>query len=201
MYGLAGFAVTSVVCALAPNVEVLIAGRALQGFAGALLVPGSLAILAATFEGAERGKAIGTWTAWSGIATVIGPGRGRRAGRGALVARDLLGQRAADHPHGADGARLREGEQGPRRRPRDRLGRDRALGRGAGGPRLRPDPAADPRLGRPDGLRAADRRHRPVRGSSSSGSRATATRCSTCPCSRSGTSRSPTSRRWSSTRG
>ncbi len=80
MYGLAGFAVTSVVCALAPSVEVLIAGRALQGFAGALLVPGSLAILAATFEGAERGKAIGTWTAWSGIATVIGP-----AGGGALV--------------------------------------------------------------------------------------------------------------------
>ena len=43
-------------------------------------MPGSLAILAATFEGAERGKAVGTWTAWSGIATVIGP-----AGGGALV--------------------------------------------------------------------------------------------------------------------
>ncbi len=80
MYGLAGFAVTSVMCAAAPSVEILIAGRALQGFAGALLVPGSLAILAATFEGAERGKAVGTWTAWSGIATVIGP-----AGGGALV--------------------------------------------------------------------------------------------------------------------
>ena len=80
MYGLMGFAVTSVICALAPNVEILIAGRAFQGFAGALLVPGSLAILAATFEGADRGKAIGTWTAWSGIATVIGP-----AGGGALI--------------------------------------------------------------------------------------------------------------------
>ena len=43
-------------------------------------MPGSLAILAATFEGAERGKAVGTWTAWTGIATVIGP-----AGGGALV--------------------------------------------------------------------------------------------------------------------
>jgi EmrB/QacA subfamily drug resistance transporter len=80
MIGLAGFAVTSIICGLAPNTEVLIAGRALQGLAGALLVPGSLAILAATFEGAERGKAIGTWTAWSGIATVLGP-----AGGGALV--------------------------------------------------------------------------------------------------------------------
>ena len=80
MIGLAGFAVTSIICALAPNTEILIAGRALQGFAGALLVPGSLAILAATFEGTERGKAIGTWTAWSGIATVLGP-----AGGGALV--------------------------------------------------------------------------------------------------------------------
>ena len=54
--------------------------RALQGLTGALLVPGSLAIIAATFEGAERGKAVGTWTAWTGIATVIGP-----AGGGALV--------------------------------------------------------------------------------------------------------------------
>ena len=43
-------------------------------------MPGSLAIIAATFEGAERGKAVGTWTAWTGIATVIGP-----AGGGALV--------------------------------------------------------------------------------------------------------------------
>ena len=80
VYGLIGFAATSIMCGLAPSVEVLIAGRLLQGFAGALLVPGSLAILAATFEGADRGKAIGTWTAWSGIATVLGP-----AGGGALV--------------------------------------------------------------------------------------------------------------------
>jgi MFS family permease len=47
--------------------------RALQGVAGALLVPGSLAIVAATFGGEERGKAVGTWTAWTGIATVFGP--------------------------------------------------------------------------------------------------------------------------------
>jgi EmrB/QacA subfamily drug resistance transporter len=78
--GLIGFAVTSALCAIAPNSEVLIGARAAQGLAGALLVPGSLAILAATFDGAERGKAVGTWTAWTGIATVIGP-----AGGGALI--------------------------------------------------------------------------------------------------------------------
>jgi EmrB/QacA subfamily drug resistance transporter len=78
--GLGLFAVTSILCAIAPSSGFLIGARALQGFAGALLVPGSLAILAATFEGAERGKAVGTWTAWTGIATVLGP-----AGGGALV--------------------------------------------------------------------------------------------------------------------
>ena len=78
--GLVAFGVTSALCAVAPTVEFLVAARALQGVAGALLVPGSLAIVAATFEGAARGKAVGTWTAWTGIATVIGP-----AGGGALV--------------------------------------------------------------------------------------------------------------------
>jgi EmrB/QacA subfamily drug resistance transporter len=78
--GLLGFGVTSMLCAVAPTVEFLIAARALQGIAGALLVPGSLAIVAATFEGAARGKAVGTWTAWTGIATVVGP-----AGGGALI--------------------------------------------------------------------------------------------------------------------
>ncbi len=80
VFGLIAFGVTSALCAVAPSVEFLIAARALQGVAGALLVPGSLAIVAATFEGAERGKAVGTWTAWTGIATVIGP-----AGGGALI--------------------------------------------------------------------------------------------------------------------
>ena len=78
--GLIGFGITSILCALAPSSVMLIAARGLQGLTGALLVPGSLAIIAATFEGAERGKAVGTWTAWTGIATVIGP-----AGGGALV--------------------------------------------------------------------------------------------------------------------
>ncbi len=80
VFGLVAFGVTSVLCAVAPSVEFLVGARALQGVAGALLVPGSLAIVAATFEGAERGRAVGIWTAWTGIATVIGP-----AGGGALI--------------------------------------------------------------------------------------------------------------------
>jgi EmrB/QacA subfamily drug resistance transporter len=78
--GLLGFAVTSVLCAIAPSDETLVGARALQGIAGALLVPGSLAILAATFEGEARGRAVGLWTAWAGISTLIGP-----AGGGLLV--------------------------------------------------------------------------------------------------------------------
>jgi EmrB/QacA subfamily drug resistance transporter len=78
--GLVAFAATSALCAVAPTVEFLVAARGLQGIAGALLVPGSLAIVAATFEGEARGKAVGTWTARTGIATVIGP-----AGGGALI--------------------------------------------------------------------------------------------------------------------
>ncbi|MFI5122633.1 MAG: MFS transporter, partial [Vicinamibacteria bacterium] len=78
--GLIGFAATSILCAVSPTDEALVGARALQGIAGALLVPGSLAILAATFEGEARGRAVGLWTAWTGIATVVGP-----AGGGALV--------------------------------------------------------------------------------------------------------------------
>jgi EmrB/QacA subfamily drug resistance transporter len=74
--GLAGFAATSVLCAIAPSAEFLIGARALQGVAGALLVPGSLAILAATFEGEARGRAIGSWTAWTGISLLVGPAAG-----------------------------------------------------------------------------------------------------------------------------
>ena len=71
--GLIGFAVTSVACALAPSVPILIIARALQGVAGALLVPSSLALIIANFEGPAQGKAIGTWTAWTGISFVLGP--------------------------------------------------------------------------------------------------------------------------------
>jgi EmrB/QacA subfamily drug resistance transporter len=71
--GVAGFGVTSLFCALAPTIELLVIARALQGVFGALLTPAALAVIAATFPPDERGKAIGAWTAWGGIGTVLGP--------------------------------------------------------------------------------------------------------------------------------
>ena len=71
--GLLGFMGTSLLCAFAPTSEFLIVSRALQGVAGALLVPSSLAIIISAFSGPAQAKAIGTWTAWTGIAFVIGP--------------------------------------------------------------------------------------------------------------------------------
>jgi len=71
--GLIGFGATSLLAAVAPGAAVLIAARALQGAAGALLVPSSLALIVANFHGPEQGKAIGTWTAWTGISFIVGP--------------------------------------------------------------------------------------------------------------------------------
>ena len=72
--GVGSFGVASLLCALAPTIELLVAARALQGVTSALLTPASLALIATTFsEEKARGAAIGTWTAWAGIATVIGP--------------------------------------------------------------------------------------------------------------------------------
>ena len=71
--GVAAFGVTSVLCALAPTIEVLVAARALQGVSGALLTPAALAILIAAFGPAARGNAIGAWTAWGGIGMLLGP--------------------------------------------------------------------------------------------------------------------------------
>jgi EmrB/QacA subfamily drug resistance transporter len=71
--GAAGFGVLSAACAVAPTVDALIVTRALQGVFGALLTPASLAVIVAAFPPDERGKAIGTWTAYSGIAALVGP--------------------------------------------------------------------------------------------------------------------------------
>lgn len=73
LWGLIGFGLTSILCALAPTGGFLIGMRAVQGVAGALLVPSSLAMIISVFSGPEQGKAIGTWTAWTGIAFIIGP--------------------------------------------------------------------------------------------------------------------------------
>ena len=72
-WGVAWFTVASVLCALAPTVEVLIAARALQGVGAALLTPGSLAIIEAAFVREDRGAAIGAWSGLGGIATALGP--------------------------------------------------------------------------------------------------------------------------------
>src|SRR3954451_7313387 len=60
-FGIVAFGVTSLLCALAPTIEILVLGRALQGVAGALLTPAALAVIVATFPSDERGKAVGAW--------------------------------------------------------------------------------------------------------------------------------------------
>ena len=71
--GVAWFAVASVLCGAAPNAPTLIAARALQGVGGALLTPGSLAILQASFAPTDRGRAIGAWSGFGGVGTALGP--------------------------------------------------------------------------------------------------------------------------------
>lgn len=71
--GLLGFGAASLLCAFAPTSEFLIISRGLQGVAGALLVPSSLALIISAFKGPAQGKAIGSWTAWTGISFIIGP--------------------------------------------------------------------------------------------------------------------------------
>jgi EmrB/QacA subfamily drug resistance transporter len=73
MIGLAGFGAASLACGLAPTMELLIAARLVQGAFGALLVPTSLALINASFEGAERGRAFGIWAAATSALTVLGP--------------------------------------------------------------------------------------------------------------------------------
>ena len=71
--GVVWFALASLLCGLAPNLELLIAGRALQGVGGALLTPGSLALISASFRGPDRAAAVGAWSGFGGIAGAIGP--------------------------------------------------------------------------------------------------------------------------------
>src|SRR6267378_457504 len=73
LLGLVFFTAASIACGIATSPAMLIVGRALQGIGAAFLVPGSLAIISATFDDAERGRAIGTWSGFSAITTAIGP--------------------------------------------------------------------------------------------------------------------------------
>lgn len=72
-FGLIGFGIASVAIALSPTPEFVIVARALQGVAGALLVPSSLALIISAFRDAAQAKAIGVWTAWTGAAFLAGP--------------------------------------------------------------------------------------------------------------------------------
>ena len=166
--GVAGFGIVSLLCAIAPSIEVLIACRALQGGFGALLTPSALAVIVTAFAPEERGAAIGSWTAWAGIATVVGPLAG-----GFLV--DAVSWRLIfavnipfvvthidDRCAGRSPARDRYGARpGGLAWRRPHVCRSRRSGGGA-------DPPAGRRLVESAGLRAGDRRHCPacgVRGS------------------------------------
>ena len=71
--GVVVFAIASAACGMAANIDQLIAARAVQGIGGALLVPGSLALISSCFNEKERGRAIGTWSGFSAMTTAIGP--------------------------------------------------------------------------------------------------------------------------------
>ncbi len=73
VWGVVWFAIASGLCALAPTIEALIAARALQGVGAALLTPGSLALIEASFKQEDRGAAIGAWSGLGGVAAAIGP--------------------------------------------------------------------------------------------------------------------------------
>ena len=153
--GVAGFGVTSVFCALAPTVELLVVARALQGVFGALLTPAALAVIVATFPPDERGRAVGAWTAWGGMGTVLGPLIGGQLVDSAswrwifainvpiVLITLFLVLRVVPGGRGACGGR--QGRRGRRHAVRARPGRHH----------LRPDLAAAAWVGRPDGVRAA----------------------------------------------
>jgi MFS family permease len=101
--GAAIFTAASIGCGLASNATVLIAARVVQGIGGALLVPGSLALISAAFPAEERGKAIGTWAGFSAVTAALGIGQSlealtRAAERGiSLPRRNVLAECSTEY--------------------------------------------------------------------------------------------------------
>ncbi|WP_225725745.1 MULTISPECIES: MFS transporter [unclassified Nocardia] len=73
VWGTIGFAIASVVCGAAVNIEMLVAARVLQGVAGAMLTPGSLALISSSIDSRDQGSAIGLWSGFGGVAGALGP--------------------------------------------------------------------------------------------------------------------------------
>ena len=92
--GMAGFSVASLLCGLAPTIEVLVTARALQGAAAALLVPSSLAIISASFHPDDRARAVGAWSGLGAAAGAVGPFVGGWLVDAFLVATSVLHQPA-----------------------------------------------------------------------------------------------------------
>ena len=120
LLGVALFALSSVWCGLAGSVRELILARALQGIGGALLVPGSLSIISASFAEQDRGKAIGTWSGATAITAALGPVHRRLADRSPVVACHFLPERSVGHRRHRDRAAAcsRKPEHRGARRPR-----------------------------------------------------------------------------------
>src|ERR687892_106604 len=104
--GVLWFAAASLLCGIAPNAGFLIAARALQGVGGALLTPGSLALIQASFHPDDRGRAVGLWSGFGGVGAAVGPfvGGGGLAGGGGGRRHRLRGRREAA-PRPDDAAR------------------------------------------------------------------------------------------------
>jgi hypothetical protein len=153
--GVIGFGITSLLCAAAPTATLLILARGAAGRERArCLVPATLGIITATFSDAERGKAIGTWTAWSGISTVIGPLAAGPDPRERVLALHLRRQHRAD-PHHAVPDPPHVGGPRPSARGLGRRGRGGAVRARAGRRRVRADRAAQLLVGRSDHLGTA----------------------------------------------